>query len=167
MWPGPLVRVMEGFSLKFFIYGSNMDLAQMHERCRELSLSSFVADAHGWRLCFPRRSDRRKGGVGSLAEDQSASVWGVVFTVAERDLERLDRFEGVQGGAYRPALIDVVDQQGKTVKGWTYKAVPQEPGDFKPHKDYIDLYVRGAKHFGLPSDYVKFLEQLRDNAIQF
>src|SRR5579862_4369874 len=91
MWPGPLVRVMEGFSLKFFIYGSNMDLAQMHERCRELSLSSFVADAHGWRLCFPRRSDRRKGGVGSLAEDQSASVWGVVFTVAERDLARIIR----------------------------------------------------------------------------
>ncbi len=149
-----------------FVYGSNMDLAQMRERCPESPLSPFVAEARGWRLCFPRRSARRKGGVGSLTEDQSASSWGVVFTVTKQDLERLDQFEGVPVGAYKRELIDVVDRYGKTLRLWTYKAAPQEPGGFKPHRDYIELYVQGAKHFGLPPDYVKFLEQLRESDIQ-
>ncbi len=78
-----------------FAYGSNMDLVQMRERCPGSLLSPVVAEARGWKLCFPRRSDGRKGGIGSITEDKSASVWGVVFSVTQQDLERLDRFEGV------------------------------------------------------------------------
>jgi gamma-glutamylcyclotransferase (GGCT)/AIG2-like uncharacterized protein YtfP len=149
-----------------FAYGSNMDLVQMHERCPGSPLSPVVAEARGWRLCFPRRSDRRKGGVGSIAEDKSVSVWGVVFSVTQQDLERLDRFEGVPAGAYKREPINVFDGHGTAMKVWAYKAVPQEPGSFKPHRDYIELYVRGAEHFGLPPEYVKCLEELRDCAIQ-
>src|SRR5690242_6364360 len=78
-----------------FAYGSNMDPAQMRERCPESDLSWFVAEAEGWRLCFPRKSTKRKGGVGSIAREEGASVWGVVFAISERDLSRLDEYEGV------------------------------------------------------------------------
>src|ERR1700720_4581675 len=83
-----------------FAYGSNMDLQQMKERRPDSDLESFIAEARNWALCFPRESDKRKGGVGSIEGRQGASVWGVVFTVSERDLARLDRREGVLIGAY-------------------------------------------------------------------
>ena len=71
-----------------FTYGSNMDLAQMSERCpnsKEL-FQPFVARADGWRLWFPRYSDRRQGGVGSLLSAPSDAVWGVVFGLTLEDL---------------------------------------------------------------------------------
>ena len=51
-----------------FAYGSNMDPAQMRERCSGSDLSWFVARAEGWKLIFPRWSDKRLGGVGSITK---------------------------------------------------------------------------------------------------
>ena len=144
-----------------FAYGSNMDPAQMRKRCPQSDLSWFIAEARGWKLCFPRRSDKRKGGVGSIVRDGGRSVWGVVFSVCRRDLITLDSFEGVPG-SYERDRVDVIDQQGLTYRVWTYFAVAADkpPREYSPHKDYIDLYVRGAKYFGLPQDYVDFLRSL-------
>ena len=143
-----------------FAYGSNMDPAQMRERCPESDLSWFAAEARGWKLCFPRQSKKRKGGVGSIAREDGASVWGVVFAVSERDLLRLDAYEGVSTKAYRRELIDVVDNQGRQSKVWTYFAAPSGQGDIPPHKDYIALYVKGATYFGLPPEYVESLKEI-------
>ncbi len=142
-----------------FAYGSNMDQAQMRERCPGSDLSCFVAAARGWRLCFPRRSIKRKGGVGSITPDPGQSVWGVVFSVSPRDLIRLDRFEGVKKTAYRRDRISVIDQQGRIYDVWTYFAIPDDPPqEYQPHKDYIELYVRGAECFGLPEPYIESLK---------
>jgi gamma-glutamylcyclotransferase len=147
-----------------FVYGSNMDPAQMRERCPESDLSWFIAEARGWKLCFPRTSPKRKGGVGSIVREPGQSVWGVVFAVTDRDLVRLDSYEGVPKGAYTREPIEVFDQQDRKVQVLTYIAVPQQGGPFTPHKDYIDLYVRGAKYFGLPEAHVRTLEVIRKGA---
>ena len=75
-----------------FAYGSNVDPAQMRERCPESDLSRFIAEARSWRLYFPRESKKRKGGVGSIVRSANDSVWGVVFSVTKRDLTRLDLY---------------------------------------------------------------------------
>ena len=144
-----------------FAYGSNMDPAQMRERCPESDLSWFVAEARGWRLCFPRQSTKRKGGVGSITPDEKSSVWGVVFTVTARDLDRLDGFEGTRSSRYRRERIDVLDVQGLTYRVWTYRANPDDepPREYQPHSEYIGLYIKGAEYFHLPEDYI---ESLRD-----
>ncbi len=102
--------------------------------------------------------------MGSITKETGESVWGVVFTITSPDLKRLDRYEGVESGAYKREQIEVLDEHGKRFDVWTYIAVPEQGGPFLPHKDYIDLYVRGAKHFGLPLAYVQSLERIRDNA---
>jgi gamma-glutamylcyclotransferase (GGCT)/AIG2-like uncharacterized protein YtfP len=148
-----------------FAYGSNMDPAQMRERCPESDLSWFIAEARGWRLCFPRESKKRKGGVGSIVKSEEASVWGVVFTVSERDLARLDSCEGVPGGAYNRAVVDVVDRHGRGLSVWTYFAVRQGPEqEFLPHSNYITLYIKGAEYFGLPASYIGNLKKIRDGS---
>lgn len=139
-----------------FAYGSNMDPAQMRERCPESDLSWFLAEARGWKLCFPRKSKNRKGGVGSVTKDVRSSVWGVVFSVTPKDLLRLDEFEGAKGGSYRRDRIDVIGEDGISHRVWTYFAMPQ--GNYLPVKDYIRLYLRGADYFSLPENYIEKLK---------
>ena len=148
-----------------FAYGSNMDPAQMRERCPESDLAWFIAEAKGWKLCFPRKSAKRKGGVGSIIQTEGASVWGVVFTVSGRDLIRLDTYEGVPSGAYTRGFLEVIDPHGKVLTAWTYFAVPHRDGpEFVPHSDYITLYIRGAEYFQLPVAYVEQLKRIKDDA---
>jgi len=131
----------------------------MRERCPESDLSWFIAEARDKHLCFPRRSDKRKGGVGSLADENGASVWGVVFAVSVRDLARLDRFEGVPT-SYTRSRIEVFDSKGNRHSVWAHIAVEQNGGPFSPHPDYIALYVKGASYYGLPPEYIRKLKQL-------
>lgn len=147
-----------------FAYGSNMDLAQMKERCPNSMLATFKAEARGWKLCFPRNSVRRKGGVGSIEREEGSSVWGVVFSVNDRDLPRLDRREGVLIGAYTRGPLEVHKENGDAVPTETYFAVRQQEHNFAPHRDYIELYIRGARHFGLPAHYIASLEGVLKNA---
>lgn len=148
-----------------FAYGSNMDPAQVKERCPESDLAWFIAEARGWRLHFPRKSERRKGGVGSIVKCDGASVWGVVFTVSERDLPLLDKYEGVPSGKYRRDFIEVINLYNNHLTIWTYFAVPGTPErEFEPHPDYITLYIRGAEYFGLPVSYIEGLKRIRDDA---
>lgn len=147
-----------------FAYGSNMDPAQMQERCPNSSLSPFVAEARGWKVGFPRESKRRRGGVGSVIREKDSSVWGVVFSVSSCDLSGLDRFEGVGVNAYRRELIDLFDRDDHHIKAWTYFANVEGVGKFVPHIDYIDLYIRGAEHFALPEDYIGVLKRIREGA---
>lgn len=151
-------------NVMIFAYGSNMNLDQMKERCPHSDLASFIAEARGWKLCFPRESDKRKGGVGSMEKQEGSSVWGVVFSVSERDLKGLDRNEGVLLKRYTRGPVEVHKQNGDVVQAETYFAVRQREQDFTPHKDYIDLYLQGARHFGLPAEYLEFLDRLQEQA---
>lgn len=151
-----------------FGYGSNMDMKQMEERCPNSQLQPFIAEARGWRLCFPRRSDRRRGGVGSIVRVPGESVWRVVFHIAQRDLASLDRREGVFIDTYHREKLEVFGVDGKPQIVWTYFAVPQDnpPRHYKPHHDYIALYLRGAEHFGLPPEYQDKLRRIATNDTQ-
>lgn len=144
-----------------FNYGSNMDPAQMRERCPGSDLSWFVAQAEGWSLCFPRFSKRRRGGVGSLRPNPKETVWGVVFSVSDRDLIRLDRFEGAPD-AYKRDWLQVKDLTGHYQSVWCYFANRDSVKEHHPPTDeYIQLYIRGALYFDLPAQYVQQLRNIR------
>jgi gamma-glutamylcyclotransferase (GGCT)/AIG2-like uncharacterized protein YtfP len=141
-----------------------MDLAQMSERCPRSKddFHPFVAKADGWKLWFPRYSDRRQGGVGSLLAAPGDAVWGVVFSITPEDLERLDRSEGVSTGAYRRAQIAIAWGNNLKQQVWTYFALPQDepPKRYTPHEDYLAQYIRGAESFGLPTEYLNKLKRI-------
>jgi cation transport regulator ChaC len=149
-----------------FGYGSNMDPSQMRERCPQSDLAWFIAQAQDRALWFPRKSIKRKGGVGSLKASDGDVVWGVVFSVSERDLDRLDRSEGVPD-SYKRDPIEVTKQDGSRHTVWTYVAVPADtpPKDYTPHRDYIKLYIQGAEYFGLPAAYTEKLRKIETKNI--
>jgi hypothetical protein len=145
-----------------FAYGSNMSLPQMKERCPNSKdkLQPFVAKADGWKLCFPRHSDRRQGGVGSIFPAKGEAVWGVVFGVTLEDLASLDRSEGVPS-AYRRDRLPLTWGNLKQ-EVWAYFAIPQDdpPKHYKPHEDYLALYIRGAESFKFPVEYIDKLRKI-------
>jgi cation transport regulator ChaC len=148
-----------------FAYGSNMDIAQMRERCRDSKdrFDPVVAKAEGWKLCFPRYSGDRKGGVGSIIRAPGEVVWGIVYKiVTSRDLKRLDTREGVFTNAYHRERLVVKTQEGKDLETWTYFAVPPDtpPRHYVPAKEYLALYIRGAEHFGIDAAYVERLRKI-------
>ena len=116
----------------YFAYGSNMDRAQMQERCRS---ARFVCTAklEGHRLVFPRKSSHRKCGAASVERSDGSDVWGVVYQIDELDIATLDEREGYdvnlpadQNSYLRKktrVLRDGYEEQAIAV--WTYEANPK------------------------------------------
>src|SRR5712692_10678322 len=104
--PGQMTGEVAGDGLQltstvpYFAYGSNLDMAQMRDRCRDYAAKPAPAiqgKATGWRLHFPRFAKSRKGGVASIEPaDAGQVVWGVVYELTPKDWERLSKHEGIQ-----------------------------------------------------------------------
>ena len=151
----------------YFAYGSNMDAAQMKERC---PCAKFVCRAKlpSHRLAFTLRSLRRRCGVADILRDETKHVWGVVYELLESELENLDKDEDFnpgrpygqneysrencyvwhEGDAKRPLLVSL------------YRGHPQ-PNPPLPNCDYKNLIVEGAKQWQLPADYIQELESIQ------
>jgi gamma-glutamylcyclotransferase (GGCT)/AIG2-like uncharacterized protein YtfP len=151
----------------YFAYGSNMDWAQMKERC-PCAKFVFRAKLPSHRLAFTRMSVRRGCGVADILRDETKEVWGVVYELLESELENLDKDEDFQTG--RPD-----DQNDYTRENWyvwhegdakrpllvaLYRGHPQ-PNPPLPDCDYKNLIVAGARHWQLPVGYIQELEAIQ------
>jgi len=152
--------------LLYFAYGSNLDWAQMKQRC---PLAKFVCRAKlpAHRLAFTLKSVRRDCGVADVLPDQAKDVWGVVYELPDSELKNLDKREGYRpgkpyhqnqytredqyvwpdGDAKRPLLV--------TLYLGNLQLDPPLPSD-----DYKKLIVDGAKHWDLPAEYIRQLESI-------
>ena len=74
--------------MKYFAYGSNMDIAQMAVRCHKATLLG-----NGLLEGYRFRIDGR--GFATVDRDQAASVPGLVWELSQEDEANLDRYEGV------------------------------------------------------------------------
>lgn len=147
----------------YFAYGSNLNTGQMRERCPSATVA-FKARAEGWRLCFPRYSENRAGGVASLEPADSSTAWGVIYSLTWEDWEALNRREGFQPGrpcaenTYCWVSLHVLDEAGQSHEVGTYLANTKR--DYRPSRKYLSLITSGAKEHGFPGDYRTLLEQV-------
>lgn len=150
----------------FFSYGSNMDFAQMRDRCPSARFIA-VAKFPDHRLAFTRYAKDRGCGVCDALPEPGKDIWGVLYDVADGDFERLDRSEGYQPG--RPLDQNAywreqrrVYREGKETEpilAWLYLA-NRQPNPPPPNTAYKRQLVEGAKHWGLPDEYVAQLERI-------
>ena len=154
----------------YFAYGSNLDLAQMKQRC---PLAKFVCRAKlaAYRLAFTINDGERRCGVADVLPDKSKDVWGVVYEFPDNELKDLDKKEGYkpdrpneqneytredhyvwrEGDAKQPLLVAL------------YRGHPQLDPPL-PSDDYKNLIVDGAKHWNLPAQYIRELESIQTEA---
>jgi len=133
----------------YFAYGSNMDLAQMADRCPGARVvdGAVMADV---RFVIASR------GYANVVAAPGEAVFGVLWDLAPEDEASLDRYEGVRPGLYRKDEVAVLTTGGRSVRALVYRA--NETATGRPVAGYLELIVAAARHHGLPTDYVARLE---------
>jgi gamma-glutamylcyclotransferase len=142
----------------YFAYASNMNHAQMKERCpggRFLKLARLV----GHRFVYDGYSVERQGATGNIVNSEVDSVRGGLFEITGKDRLALDSYEGYPK-TYDRKEVEVKDAEGNAYRAMTYFRTGRALG--KPHPDYERMVLDGAKDCKLPEDYVdKYLRVIR------
>jgi gamma-glutamylcyclotransferase (GGCT)/AIG2-like uncharacterized protein YtfP len=131
----------------YFAYGSNLDIEQMSERCPDAQRIGAAA-LDGWRFEIGGR------GYATIRSDDSATVWGGLWTLTTPDEAALDVCEGVRSGTYRKEIL-TVELDGSPLKVLVYVENSSDVG--RPTPQYLDRILRGADQFGLPPEHIDFL----------
>ncbi len=133
----------------YFAYGSNMDVAQMGDRCPEAELRG-VAILPGFAFLINRR------GVASIRPDSGRNVWGLLWSLSVADELALDRYEGVSDDYYSKAEVSV-RLEGRTERALVYIATDDAPG--LPRPTYLERIVEAAYANRFPESYVSEVRQ--------
>lgn len=120
----------------------------------------------GYRLDFNTFSRMWDGSPSTVVPDVENHVWEALWQLEIKDMKSLDKQEGKK---YEPFEATVVTPDGKNVSSRCYKLFDQPekiiplPLERRPSKAYIRTILIGAKESNLPSEYLKFLNEIPNN----
>jgi gamma-glutamylcyclotransferase (GGCT)/AIG2-like uncharacterized protein YtfP len=134
-------------------YGSNMDPAQMAQRCPH-SPRRGTGWLEGWRVTFGGEDIGWEGALATVVEAAGERVFVALYEVTEGDEKALDRWDGASIGYYRKFTVRVVTQEGDVV-AWLYVLNDYEGG--LPSSRYLEIMADAAEKAGAPADYVTAL----------
>ncbi len=131
-------------------YGSNLDPAQMHERCPHSPVSG-TGWVEGWRLTFGGEDLGWEGSLATMVEAPGEHVFVGLYDVTDYDARDLDAWEGADTGLYHKVRVRVATLEGEDV-AWTYLLDGFEGG--LPSARYLGVLSEAAEKAGAPDDYV-------------
>jgi gamma-glutamylcyclotransferase (GGCT)/AIG2-like uncharacterized protein YtfP len=134
-------------------YGSNMDPAQMAERCPH-SPQRGTGWLEGWRLTFGGEDIGWEGALAAVVEEAGQRVFVVLYEVSEQDELALDRWDGATLGYYDKIRVRIATLDGDLV-AWLYVLDAYEGG--LPSARYLGIMADAAEVAGAPADYVTWL----------
>ena len=141
-------------TIKYFAYGSNLDLPQMKRRCPLSKLIS-KGSLSDYRLTFNRFSSGWDGGVADVIREPGSKVWGLVFEISDTDLERLDRYEGYnkdQTSLYERWKTVIDTSNGQVCDVWVYTVVEKQKF-VPPTSEYLQIIKDAAVKWNFPKSY--------------
>ena len=128
--------------MNYFAYGSNLNKKQMLERCLD-SKPLFTATLPNFKLIFAGWSRQWRGGVVSIKSLRGDRVHGAVYELSDRDLRRLDKFEGYPGACNR-FKVTVFNEDGEPIEAITYIKSGQLE-ETQPSKEYVSVIQQGYR----------------------
>ena len=134
-------------------YGSNMNPAQMADRCPHSPRRS-TGWLEGWRLTFGGEDIGWEGALATVVEDADERVFVVLYELSDSDEQALDRWDGATIGYYRKFRVRVATLDGEVV-AWLYVLNDYEGG--LPSARYLGILADAAETAGAPADYVTWL----------
>lgn len=144
-------------AIQYFAYGSNLLPARLQARCPS-AVAVEIATACGYELRFTKPSIDGSGKA-TLSPSALAETPGVIFEIADRDIDALDRAEGAGKGYDRKCGFEVQSQNsGSLVPVATYLATVEDETRV-PFDWYLGLVVAGALHHSLAPKYIAMLRQ--------
>jgi gamma-glutamylcyclotransferase (GGCT)/AIG2-like uncharacterized protein YtfP len=135
--------------LLYFAFASNMDVAQMAERCDGAECLG-AATLSGHRFRIGRR------GYATVIAEPGAEVHGVLWSLDPRHEAALDVYEGIRHGLYRKVTLPVRTAAGAAREALVYVAGDPATGQTVP--GYMERVVAAAELHGLPAPYVAELK---------
>ena len=145
----------------YFAYGSNMDEQRVQEanRCPSARfIFNAVLPRH--RLVFTQGPEAGTCAADTVA-DSAALVWGVVYDITDSDRQQLDAREGIGVRPHRPREV-IVHPHGdveQRVMVLTYGTGNPSDMQLQPDRPYLEHIISGARHWGIPVDYIAQLER--------
>jgi cation transport regulator ChaC len=144
-------------SAHVFAFGSNMCSGRFRDYLVAPEGKGEAALLHGYRLCFNKKSKKDESGKANVEPHLSGKVWGVLYSIPDRDLEKLDHGEV---GYIRQRVV-VENHAGARKEAWMYVAKPASTEQMlRPYSWYKRFLVEGAREHGLPTDYADTLERI-------
>ena len=131
-------------------YGSNLDPAQMKQRCPH-SPAAGAGWLEGWRLTFGGEDLGWEGALATIVEDPGSRVYVGLYDVTPLDERVLDEWEGADTGLYRKVRVRVESLEGEQL-AWVYLLDGFEGG--LPSARYLGVLSDAAEKAGAPDDYV-------------
>ena len=108
-------------------------------------------------LLFNKKSTDDKSGKANVAAHAGSDVWGVLYTIPDADLDKLDKGEG----GYRRVRLSLRLTNNTNTDAWVYVAKkPEDDPALRPYTWYKRFLVEGAREHSLPEDYIAQLERI-------
>jgi len=138
--------------VKYFAYGSNMDVEQMRTRCPGAEmLDQAVVRGASFRI--------NRYGVATIIPSAS-SVYGVLWEISADDERNLSVYEGETTEFYLKESVWVEPARMKPLTAMIYLAANIQPG--KPRPGYLELILSAARAQGFPDEYLSNLASWRN-----
>jgi hypothetical protein len=134
-------------------YGSNMDPAQMLQRCPSSPMAG-TGWLDGWRLTFGGEDLGWEGALATVVEEPGSAVFVVLYDLSESDERALDSWEGADLGLYVKIRLRVHTLESD-VLAWLYALRAYEGG--LPSARYLGVMADAAEAASAPDDYVRDL----------
>ena len=128
--------------MNYFAYGTNLNKKQMLERCPDSKPLS-AATLPNFKLVFGDWSRQWRGGVASIKSFKGERVPGAVYELSDRDLRRLDKFEGCPG-VYNRLNVMVFNEDSGPIEAMTYIKSGQLE-EAEPSKEYLSIIQQGYR----------------------
>ncbi|MDX1604973.1 MAG: gamma-glutamylcyclotransferase family protein [Candidatus Competibacterales bacterium] len=146
--------------IHYFAYGSNLLPQRLRERVpssRPLDTATLTGHVLRFHKCGGDGSAKCNVLHTGRAEDR---VFGVVYAMLAVEQPLLDRAEGLGAGYRRAGLT--VRTATRSYRTFCYIAEPDYIDEaLRPYSWYRRLVLDGARHHGLPADYVAALARVR------
>ena len=130
----------------YFAYSSNLNHKQMAERCPG-ARPRFSAVLPNYKIAFSGWSRVWHGGVASVQPSSGDKVMGGIYEITEKDLARLDKYEGYPT-EYTRLNVKVYRDTGEAVETITYIR-PRQSEETKPSAAYLAVIRQGYHDWGL------------------
>ncbi len=141
--------------MKYFAYGSNMDVQQMAVRCPD-AVAVGTACLPGHRFLINTH------GVATVVPSQGEVVHGVLWEISKAHEASLDHYEGVAAGFYRKVITRVRLDDGNAADALIYVARDDKPG--RARQGYLERVVAAAKRHRLAHEYIKALRSTSERS---
>jgi hypothetical protein len=134
-----------------------MSYEQMKERC-PYSKYVGIARLNGYKLDFTKMSTIRGGGVADIVESEKDCVYGVLYTITDDDLAKLDIKE--QGYTKQTVscfkyddIFDYNPLKGTNIDALVYTVVNKSAITIPPSMEYLKIILDAAFSHMFPTKY--------------